>query len=101
MAKASSVAREVKRQRTVQKYAARRAAIKAVLRDSGATQEEKPDARLALQELPRDASPIRLRNRCARTGRPRGYLRRFRLSRIAFRELALRGEIPGVIKASW
>ncbi len=89
MAKKSSIAREAKRQRLVNKYAALRKELKA-----------KGDY-AALQKLPRNANPTRLHNRCSLSGRPRAYLRKFGLSRIAFRELALEGKIPGVIKASW
>jgi small subunit ribosomal protein S14 len=89
MAKESVKAREIKRQKTVKKYAAKRAALKA----SGEW--------LALQKLPRNASPVRLHNRCKLTGRPKGYIRQFGLSRINFREMALAGLIPGVKKASW
>jgi small subunit ribosomal protein S14 len=89
MAKRCSIAREAKRQRMVAKYAALRKELK-----------EKGDY-AALQELPRNANPTRLHNRCNITGRPRGYLRKFGISRIAFREMALEGKIPGVIKASW
>ena len=89
MAKTSVIAREKKRRETVEKYAAKRAALKA------AGDYE------ALQKLPRDASPVRLHNRCALTGRPRGYLRKFGVCRNVFRELALDGKIPGVRKSSW
>lgn len=89
MAKRCSIAREAKRQRMVAKYAALRKELK-----------EKGDY-AALQLLPRNANPTRLHNRCNITGRPRGYLRRFGVSRIAFREMALEGKIPGVVKASW
>lgn len=89
MAKTSSIAREAKRRRMVAKYAALRKELK-----------EKGDY-AGLQNLPRNANPTRLHNRCSITGRPRGYLRRFGISRIAFREMALEGKIPGVVKASW
>jgi small subunit ribosomal protein S14 len=89
MAKRCSIAREAKRQRLVAKYAALRKELK-----------EKGDY-AALQKLPRNANPTRLHNRCSVTGRPRAYMRKFGLSRIAFRELALEGKIPGVVKASW
>lgn len=89
MAKKSMVARQAKRQKLVDRYAEKRAALKAAGDYEG------------LQRLPRNASPTRLNNRCRETGRPRGYLRRFGLSRIAFREHASRGEIPGIRKASW
>lgn len=89
MAKKSWIAREVKRKRTVEKYAARRAALKAAGDWEG------------LQKLPRDASPTRLHNRCQLSGRSRGYLRTFGVSRIAFRDLARAGQIPGIRKSSW
>ncbi|NJN94443.1 MAG: 30S ribosomal protein S14 [Anaerolineales bacterium] len=89
MAKKSQIEREKKRQRLIDQYAEQRATLK------------KAGDRLGLARLPRNSSPIRRRNRCAITGRSRGYLRRFGLSRITFRELALRGEIPGIRKSSW
>jgi small subunit ribosomal protein S14 len=101
MAKLSLINREQKRRATVKKYAARRAALIAILEDARATDEARQTAREKLQQLPRDASPVRLRNRCALTGRPRGNFRKFGLSRNKLREIAMRGEIPGVIKASW
>jgi len=101
MAKSSMKAREFKRQTTVAKFAAKRAAIKAVLSDLNATEDEKWDAQVALQKLPRDASPSRLRNRCRITGRPHGVYRKFGLSRIKLREAAMRGDVPGLVKASW
>ena len=101
MARLSIVNRDKRRRETVKKFAARRAQLMAVLRDSKASEEEKTDARVRLQQLPRNASPVRLRNRCALTGRPRGVFRKFGLARSKLREIAMRGEIPGVIKASW
>ncbi|NVJ01850.1 30S ribosomal protein S14 [Myxococcus sp. AM009] len=101
MAKKSKVARNAQRKALVAKYAKRRAALKARIRDLTVSHEERRAAQDALAALPRDANPNRVTNRCALTGRPRGNLRRFGLSRIAFREKALRGEIPGVIKSSW
>ena len=101
MAKLSLVNRDQKRRAMVEKYAARRAELFAVLRDVRATEDAKASAREKLQQLPRDASPVRLRNRCALTGRPRGTFRKFGLARNKLREIAMRGEIPGVIKASW
>ncbi len=101
MAKLSLINREQKRRATVKKYAAKRAALFAILEDARATDEAKQEARAKLQELPRNASPVRLRNRCTLTGRPRGNFRKFGLSRNKLREIAMRGEIPGVIKASW
>src|SRR5260363_167210 len=90
-----------KRARLVQKYAAKRAALKKMIDDQSQTQEARYHARLKLQQLPRNANPTRQRNRCALTGRPRGTFRKFGLARSKIREIAFRGEIPGVIKASW
>ena len=101
MAKLSLINREQKRRATVKKFAARRAALFAILEDVRATDEARQEAREKLQQLPRNASPVRLRNRCTLTGRPRGNFRKFGLSRNKLREIAMRGEIPGVIKASW
>jgi small subunit ribosomal protein S14 len=101
MAKLALTLRNKKRQQMVEKYKARRAAFLEVLHDSRASDEAKDEARAKLQLLPRDASPVRLRNRCALTGRPRGVYRKFGLGRNKLRELALKGEVPGVIKASW
>ena len=93
--------RDVKRVKTAQKFAAKRTAIKAVIDDSSKTDEERYEARLKLQQLPRDASPTRQRNRCAITVRARGVFRKFGLGRMKLRELAMKGEIPGMTKASW
>jgi small subunit ribosomal protein S14 len=101
MARQSVVNRDKKRRETVKKYAAQRTELKAILTSSSASEEEKGQARETLQKLPRDSSPVRLRNRCALTGRPRGVFKKFGLARGKLREIALRGEIPGVIKASW
>ena len=101
MAKKSMLYREVKRAATVKKYAAKRARYKQIIRDPKATDEERYDAQRRLQGLPRDASPSRLRNRCAISGRPHGYYRRFGLARNKLREATMRGEIPGLSKASW
>lgn len=101
MAKASMVARENKRERTAAKYAAKRAQLKAVLSSVTATDEEKWDAQIRLQKLPRDASPTRQRRRCQLTGRPHGVYRKFGLCRNKLREAAMRGDIPGLTKASW
>ncbi|MDP5053847.1 MAG: 30S ribosomal protein S14 [Congregibacter sp.] len=101
MAKKSMIAREDKRARTVARYAAKRAEIKAILVSSKATDEEKWDAQVALQKLPRNASPIRQRSRCQITGRPRGVYRKFGLCRNKLREAAMRGDVPGLVKASW
>ncbi len=101
MAKLAVKLREKKRRMTVEKFKAKRVALFEVLHDAKASDEDKDAARAKLQKLPRDASPSRLRNRCALTGRPRGVYRKFGLGRNKLRELALRGEVPGVIKASW
>ena len=101
MAKLALKLRDQKRRQTVEKFKARRAALIDIIEDSRASDEAREEARAKLQRLPRDASPVRLRNRCAMTGRPRGVYRKFGLGRNKLRELALRGEVPGVIKASW
>ena len=101
MAKVSMKQRELKRQRTVAKYAEKRAQLKAVINHPNSTEDERWEAQVALQKLPRDASPARLRNRCRVTGRPHGVLRKFGLSRIKLREAAMRGDVPGLVKASW
>ena len=101
MAKLSVKLRDKKRRKTVEKFKAKRAQLLEVIYDSRATDEAKDAARAKLQRLPRDASPVRLRNRCALTGRPRGVYRKFGLGRNKLRDLALKGEVPGVIKASW
>jgi small subunit ribosomal protein S14 len=101
MAKTSSVERNKKRKALAARYAAQRKELNAVMRSLTATAAEKDIASRKLQALPRNASPVRIRNRCQMSGRPRGFLRRFGLSRIAFRDMALEGKIPGVRKASW
>jgi len=101
MAKLAVVNRDKKRRKTVAKYAARRAALLSTINDSKRSDEDRQEARDKLQQLPRNASPVRLRNRCSLTGRPRGVFRKFGLARNKLREIALRGEIPGLIKASW
>lgn len=101
MAKLSLINREKKRRRMVEKYAAKRQALFDIINDVSLSDAERYQARLALQELPRNASPVRLRNRCALTGRPRGCFSRFGLARNKLREVAMRGEIPGIVKASW
>jgi len=101
MAKTSLINRELKRRATVKKYAAKRAELKAVMNNVKLSDEERMAARLKFQSLPRNASPVRLRNRCTMTGRPRGVFRKFGLARGKLRQLAMHGEIPGVIKASW
>lgn len=101
MAKLSSRLRNDKRKQLVAKYAEQRRILKAVIKNHSTSQEEKHEAQSRLNSLPRNASPVRVRNRCGISGRVRGYLRRFGLSRIDFRLLALKGEIPGVRKSSW
>ena len=101
MAKLSLINREKKREDLVAKFAAKRAELQAIVDDASKSFEERYEARLKIQQLPRNSSPTRLRNRCAITGRPRGTFRRFGLSRSKIRELAFRGEIPGVTKSSW
>ncbi|HZX28276.1 MAG TPA: 30S ribosomal protein S14 [Telluria sp.] len=101
MAKLALINREQKRADLVAKFAAKRAALKAVIADQSKTEEERYEARLKLQALPRNSSPSRQRNRCAITGRPRGTFRKFGLGRTKLREFAMKGEIPGMTKASW
>ncbi|MDP1930973.1 MAG: 30S ribosomal protein S14 [Gammaproteobacteria bacterium] len=101
MAKTSILAREKKRADTVAKFAAKRAAVKAVLKDVNASDEEKWDAQIKLQKMPRDASPVRQQNRCRITGRPHGVYRKFGMCRHKLREAAMRGDVPGLTKASW
>jgi small subunit ribosomal protein S14 len=101
MAKTSVIERERKRRKTVKRYAAKRAALKEIIASSKSSDEERRDALLALQKLPRNASPSRLRNRCAITGRPNGYYRKFGLARNKLREETMKGNIPGLRKASW
>lgn len=101
MAKLAMVEREKRRARTVAKYRKKRMELKAFIKDPDKSQEERAQVMLALQKLPRDSSPSRQRNRCSLTGRPRGYYRKFGLGRNKLREHAMRGDIPGLIKASW
>jgi small subunit ribosomal protein S14 len=101
MAKKSAIEKNNRRRRLAQKYAARRAKLKAIARDRKRPTEERLAATLKLAELPRNSSPTRIRNRCEVSGRPRGYYRKHRLSRIALRELGSRGLIPGLLKSSW
>jgi len=101
MAKLAVKLRNQKRRQTVEKFKARRMALFEIMNDSRASDEAKEEARMKLQKLPRDASPVRIRNRCALTGRPRGVYRKFGLGRNKLRDLALKGEVPGIIKASW
>ncbi len=101
MAKKSMIARQAKRLKTVRRYAAKRKELKTVILSATASDEEKMAAQHKLQSLPRDASPVRLRSRCAISGRPHGYYRKFGLARNKLRESTMRGEIPGLSKASW
>jgi small subunit ribosomal protein S14 len=101
MAKLSLINRDEKRRNLVKKYAKKREALVAIIDNSRMSEEDRYAARLKLQQLPRNANPTRLRNRCAMTGRPRGYFRKFGLGRNKLREFAMRGEIPGIVKASW
>jgi len=101
MAKTSLINREQKRRATVKKFAAKRLELNAIINNSKASDEDRTEARDKLQKLPRNSSPVRLRNRCALTGRPRGVYSKFGLARSKLREIAMRGEIPGITKASW
>jgi len=101
VAKLSLINRELKREKLVKKYAAKRAELLAVINDQSKSDEERYQARLALQRLPRNASPTRLTNRCVVTGRSRGVYSQFGLTRHKLREMALRGEVPGMTKSSW
>ena len=101
MAKTSSINRQKKREKLVRKFAARREALKRKSKDQKLTAEDRQSAREALSRLPRDSSPVRLKTRCIMTGRSHAVYRKFMLSRIAFRELALEGKLPGIMKASW
>lgn len=101
MAKISMINRELKRRKTAKKYAAKRSALKAVISDPKASDEERWEAQLKLQKLPRNASPVRQVRRCRITGRPHAVYRRFGLSRNKLREAAMRGDVPGLVKSSW
>ena len=101
MAKKSMVARENKRARTVAKYAAKRAKLKETIADANATDDARWEAQIALQKLPRNASPVRQQRRCQITGRPHGVYRKFGLCRNKLREAAMRGDVPGLVKSSW
>lgn len=101
MAKTAIINRDKKRREMVKKFAGKRAELLAITQNMKLDDEERHAARMKLQALPRDSSPVRLRNRCALTGRPRGVYRKFGLGRNKLREIAMRGEIPGMIKASW
>ena len=101
MAKKSKIVRELHLKKMVEKYASKRKELKVIIKDPKTSLEEQQKAKDALHKLPRRSNPNRIKNRCFLTGRPKGYLRKFGLSRIVVREMALRGEIPGVTKASW
>ena len=101
MAKKSMINRDLKRRKVVQKFSSKRSELLEVIQNGSASDDEKMVARDKLQKLPRNASPVRLRNRCALTGRPRGVFKKFGLARGKLREIAMRGEVPGIIKASW
>ena len=101
MAKTCMTEREIKRRATVSKYAVKRAALEAAMNDVNATAESRLEARMKFQALPRNSSPVRLRNRCALTGRPRGVFSKFGIGRSKLRELMMSGQVPGVTKASW
>ncbi|CAK0743166.1 30S ribosomal subunit protein S14 [Azospirillaceae bacterium] len=101
MAKVSAVEKNKRRERLAKQYAPKRARLKAIARDKSLSPEEQFQARLKLAEMPRNSSRTRVRNRCELSGRPRGFYRKFKLSRIALRELASTGQIPGMVKSSW
>jgi len=101
MAKLALINRDEKRREMVKKYSAKRVALLAVVNDANRTDEERFEARLKIQALPRNSSPVRLRNRCKLTGRPRGVYRKFGLGRSKLRDFVMRGEVPGMTKASW
>ncbi len=101
MAKTSSIEKNKRRTKMAKQYATRRASLKAIVRDREKPIEERFTAAMKLSELPRNSSPTRIRNRCELTGRPRGVYRKFKVSRIALRELASSGQLPGIIKSSW
>jgi small subunit ribosomal protein S14 len=101
MAKTSMIAREEKRARAVKRAASKRAALKEIINSKTASYDERYQAQMKLQDLPRDTSPVRGRNRCRVTGRPHGYYRKFGLCRNKLREAAMRGDVPGLVKASW
>ena len=101
MAKASMIARERRREKTVLRYAKKRAKLKELIRNPNSTDEERTEAQIKLQKLPRDANPIRLQRRCNLTGRPHAVYKKFGLGRNKLRELAMKGDIPGLVKSSW
>ena len=101
MAKLALINREEKRRKMVEKFKAKRAALEAIVSDESRSEDERFEARLKIQALPRNSSPVRLRNRCQLTGRPRGVFRKFGLGRSKLRDFVMRGEVPGMTKASW
>ncbi len=101
MAKISKVVKNEKRKKMVTQFAERRAELKKIINNPVSSPEQVDEAVMRLQKLPRDASPVRVRNRCSQTGRPRGFLRKFGMSRVSFRGLSLQGQIPGITKSSW
>ena len=101
MAKKSMIVKNIRRRQIVERYREKRIELKKILKSPSVPEDEKQVARIKLEKMPRDSNPIRIRNRCVVTGRPRSYYRKFGLSRITFREMALKGEIPGITKASW
>lgn len=101
MAKIAVINRDLKRREAVKKYAPRRAELSAIINDANSSDEDRYSARIKLQMLPRNSSPVRLRNRCSLTGRPRGVYSKFGLGRSKLRDIAMSGQIPGIIKASW
>lgn len=101
MAKKSAVNRNIRVKRLIKQYAGKREALKAIANDDSKSLEERFDARLKLAELPRNSSPVRYRNRCDVTGRPRGFYRKLKMSRIALREMGNFGQVPGLVKSSW
>ena len=101
MAKISKIVKNNDRKRRVDLWAERRAAAKKIINNPTSTPEQVDEAVIQLQKMPRDASPVRVRNRCSQSGRPRGFVRKFGISRVALRKLALEGQIPGVVKSSW
>lgn len=101
MAKIAVINRDLKRREAVKKYAPRRAELSAIINDASSSDEDRHSARIKLQMLPRNSSPVRLRNRCSLTGRPRGVYSKFGLGRSKLRDIAMSGQIPGIIKASW
>ena len=101
MAKLSMINRELKRAKLVEKYSTKRDKLRAMVKDTSLSDEQRSEARIKLSKLPRDSSPSRMRNRCKLTGRPHGFYRKFGLGRNKLREAAMQGDVPGLVKASW